>query len=150
MRKQMSSGAFKNVTYKLFVYWSYIYIYRERESERERENLTLNNLLRLICHKPNQPTKNLAMMCHFCNGTETHIQKPNHYNIDMILVFLMFSSIKSFLFGRSHSGAKYENRTDADCEIYMIFCFPFFFFFFFSSLRSFCSLQSYCWKWIHV
>ena len=44
--KQMSSGLFKNVTYKLFVDKSYIvdiYMYEQ--------NLALNNLQRLIYHK---------------------------------------------------------------------------------------------------
>ena len=44
----MSSGAFKNVTYKLFVYKSYIrFMYKE--------DLALNNLQGLICYKT-QPT----------------------------------------------------------------------------------------------
>ena len=38
--KQMSS--FKNVTYKLFTYKSYIH---------KKHDFTLNNLQRLICHK---------------------------------------------------------------------------------------------------
>ena len=47
--KQMSTGSFKNVTYKLFVYTSHIWYIC-------KQNLALNNLQWLICHKiqPNQ------------------------------------------------------------------------------------------------
>ena len=46
--KQVNSGSFKNVIYKICIYYSYlIYMYKE--------DLALNNLLGLICHKI-QPT----------------------------------------------------------------------------------------------
>ena len=51
--KQMNSYSFKNnVTYKLFIYKSYIYIIY---IEMNNKYLALNNLQGLICHKT-QPT----------------------------------------------------------------------------------------------
>ena len=43
MCKQMSSGLFKSIACKLFVYKSHVYVYEQ--------DLTLNNPQGLICHK---------------------------------------------------------------------------------------------------
>ena len=53
----MSSGLFKNVTYKLY----HIYVYIHTDIHTHKQDLALNNLQGLICYKPNQPSQNFHM-----------------------------------------------------------------------------------------
>ena len=80
VHKQMRSGSFKNVIYKIYFYKSYIYIY----IYIYKQNLVLNNLLRLTCHKT-QPT-NQPNLCHLwhveCHSTDFMI-------LSLLLAFIL-------------------------------------------------------------